>query len=174
MIECLSCGREYRPGTLFCSECGIYLVTGGALQTDPLPEGELPDSKANPWTTAPIEGFSATPPIPLRLKIASTDRELEAPSRTEVSVGRLDAEHDVFPDLDLGPNVKLADGISRRHCKIHRRGSIYLIEDVGSANGTFVNGQRLTSHLLHMIKDGDEIQLGRIKFDVIIQEQSET
>ena len=39
MIECPSCGRKHRPGTLFCSECGMYLPTGGPLRTEPLPEG---------------------------------------------------------------------------------------------------------------------------------------
>ena len=42
MIECPSCGKKHRPGTLFCTECGVYLPTGGALRTEPLPTDELP------------------------------------------------------------------------------------------------------------------------------------
>jgi pSer/pThr/pTyr-binding forkhead associated (FHA) protein len=45
-------------------------------------------------------------------------------------------------------------GVSRRHAVIIVSGERVLIEDLGSANGTFVNGQRITSHELH---DGDEI-----------------
>jgi uncharacterized membrane protein YvbJ len=47
MIECPSCGRKHRPGTLFCSECGVYLPTGGPLRNETLPEEELPASRTN-------------------------------------------------------------------------------------------------------------------------------
>ena len=49
MIECPSCGHQHRPGTLFCSECGVYLLTGGPLRTEPLPESDLPATRADPW-----------------------------------------------------------------------------------------------------------------------------
>ena len=114
MIECPSCGRKHRPGTLFCSECGVYLPTGGPLRTEPLPEEELPISRANPWASETVEE-------------------------------------------------------TRRHCKIHQRGSAYMVEDVGSANGTFLNGQRLTPYLPHVLNDGDTLQLGRIELEVMIQ-----
>lgn len=195
MVECQSCGRKHPPGTLFCSKCGIYLATGGTLQTDPLPEDELPSSEeASPWANVPIakpedtstipiplsrihqqsllkvEELGAGSPIPLRIKVISTGREIQLPLTDEVHIGRLDAAHDIFPDLDLTSDARPEDGISRRHCKIHRRGSIYLVEDVGSANGTFLNGLRLNPHLLHVLKHGDELQLGRIKMRIILQE----
>ena len=170
MIECPSCGRKHRPGTLFCSECGVYLPTGGPLRTEPLPEEELPISRANPWASEPVEEPSEPSPVPLCIKVVATDREIQLPSTAEVHIGRLDAAHGIFPDLDLSPDGGLEGGVSRHHCKIHQRGSAYLVEDVGSANGTFLDGQRLTPYLPHVLKDGDELQLGRIKLRVIIQE----
>jgi len=169
MIECPSCGREYLPGTLFCSECGVYLITGGTLQTDPLPEEELPDKKASPWASEPVEEPSAEHPPSLRIKIASTGRVVELPSAPEVHIGRLDAAHGIMPDLDLTSEVVPKDGVSRRHCKIHLRGSAYHLEDLGSANGTYLNGERLTPHLLHVINDGDVIHLGRFELNVILR-----
>jgi len=169
MIECPSCGRKHRPGTLFCSECGVYLPTGGPLRTEPLSEGELPVSRANPWVDEQAEE-AEVPSAPLCLRIVSTDREVQLPSSAEVQVGRLDAAHGIFPDLDLTSDGGLEGGVSRRHCKIHQRGSAYLVEDVGSANGTFLNGQRLTPYLPHVLKDGDELQVGRIKLEVVLQE----
>lgn len=52
----------------------------------------------------------------------------------------------------------LDDGISRKHCKIRRThtGDV-VIEDLGSTNGTFANGDRISSHKL---ADGDKIQVG--------------
>ncbi len=170
MIECPSCGRKHRPGTLFCSECGVYLPTGGPLRTEPLPEEELPISRANPWASEPVEEPPEAPLIPLHIKVVSTDRQIQLPSTVEVHIGRLDAAHGIFPDLDLTPDGGLEGGVSRHHCKIHQRGSAHLVEDVGSANGTFLNGQRLTPYLPHVLKDGDELQLGHIKLEVIIQE----
>lgn len=49
------------------------------------------------------------------------------------------------------------DGVSRKHARIFREGTAYLIEDTESANGTFVQGQRVSRQLLH---DGDVIQFG--------------
>jgi diguanylate cyclase (GGDEF)-like protein len=49
------------------------------------------------------------------------------------------------------------DGVSRRHATLVREGDHYMVEDEGSANGTFVGGVKITRHEL---KDGDVIQFG--------------
>jgi two-component system, cell cycle response regulator len=49
------------------------------------------------------------------------------------------------------------DGVSRRHATLLREGDGYVLQDEGSANGTFVGGVRITRHDL---KDGDVIQFG--------------
>ncbi len=174
MIECPSCGRKHRPGTLFCSECGVYLLTGGPLRTEPLPEEELPISRANPWANEPIGEEAGAGIPPLRIEVLSTKRQIQLPNTPEVHIGRTDAVHGIFPDLDLSSDGGLEGGVSRHHCKIHQRGGTYLVEDVGSANGTFLNGQRLTPYLPHVIKDGDELQLGRVTLRVIIEEPTES
>lgn len=168
MIACPSCGRRHRPGTLFCSDCGVYLPTGGSLRTDPIPEDELPVPRANPWERGAVEGPIEAPLIPLSIEVVSTGHQIRLPPMAEVSVGRLDTAKGFFPDLDLIPEVVPESGISRLHCKIHQRGSAYWVEDIGSANGTFLNGQRLTPYLPHALEDGDELQLGRVKLRVIV------
>jgi diguanylate cyclase (GGDEF)-like protein len=56
-------------------------------------------------------------------------------------------------------NIRLNDdGISRRHARIFAEGGKYLIEDLGSANGTLVNGLRIGGR--HVLEDGDKIRLG--------------
>jgi len=156
---------------LFCSECGVYLPTGGPLRTEPLPEEELPISRANPWASEPIGAAGEPALIPLRIKVVSTSREIQLPTTSEVHIGRTDAAHGIFPDIDLSPDGGLDGGVSRHHCKIHQRGSAYMVEDVGSANGTFLNGQRLTPYLPHVIKDKDKLQLGRVALEIIIHAQ---
>jgi diguanylate cyclase (GGDEF)-like protein len=49
------------------------------------------------------------------------------------------------------------DGVSRKHARILQEDGVYQVEDMKSANGTFVQGQRVTSQVLH---DGDVIQFG--------------
>jgi pSer/pThr/pTyr-binding forkhead associated (FHA) protein len=59
-----------------------------------------------------------------------------------------------------------ANGVSRMHAIIrHRAGSIVLI-DLGSANGTYVNGRRLGSRQEAGLEDGDMIALGALKFQI--------
>jgi diguanylate cyclase (GGDEF)-like protein len=49
------------------------------------------------------------------------------------------------------------DGISRRHCRVLSIGGQVIIEDLGSANGTLVNGEMIQHHVLN---EGDKIRLG--------------
>ena len=169
MITCPSCGRQHRPGTLFCSECGVYLPTGGPLRTEPLPEEELPASRANPWATGDGEAGVEAPPKTLRIIMLDSGRQVQLPPAPELYLGRLDAAHGIFPDLDLTADGGLEGGVSRRHAKIHQQGNRFFIEDVGSANGTFLNGQRLTPYLPHPLHDGDELQLGKLRLKVILE-----
>jgi predicted component of type VI protein secretion system len=55
-------------------------------------------------------------------------------------------------------------GVSRAHCQFVKRGDTYIVQDMNSANGTYVNGQKVGEHYL---KDGDEVLIGKflIKFD---------
>ena len=61
-------------------------------------------------------------------------------------------------DCDL---VLTEDAVSRKHAKITRRGTNFIIEDVGSTNGTFVNGVKTEGAVL---KDLDKIEVGKRSF----------
>jgi len=62
-----------------------------------------------------------------------------------------------FNELSLGD-----PGISRYHCWILVRDGVACVEDLASANGTFVNGKRL--RLRHSLKTGDRIRIGSTEF----------
>lgn len=82
-------------------------------------------------------------------------------SDQDANIGRWDADGGVFPDVDLDTDDPEAK-VSRRHARISLRDGQYLIEDLGSTNGTFVNrGHRLASGERHPLKDGDEIIVGK-------------
>ena len=70
-------------------------------------------------------------------------------------------------DCDLRPRN---DNISRRHCVIRVTDSQILVQDLGSKNGTFINGERIASE--QGLKAGDTISVGPIAFEVIIDAKS--
>jgi pSer/pThr/pTyr-binding forkhead associated (FHA) protein len=60
---------------------------------------------------------------------------------------------------DSSSGVAINDAeISRKHARLNFQGGKYVIEDLGSTNGTFVNGQRLVSPVV--LKSGDVVSLG--------------
>jgi phosphoserine phosphatase RsbU/P len=88
-------------------------------------------------------------------------------------IGRDGSERD-FPladgELIIGRNIDAGlrlqgTEISRRHCRVLADGSHFRIEDLGSSNGTFVNGSRIRA--LTELQPGDDIRLGphRMRFE---------
>ena len=94
--------------------------------------------------------------------------ELQAPvftlEKDESLLGRRDPVSNIFPEVDLSrydPETK----ISRRHARIWRDGGTFLVEDLGSSNGTIVvppphDSFRLEPYKPHALIDGDRIRLG--------------
>ncbi len=166
MTDCPSCGETYRPGTLFCNRCGIYLPTGeplGAEVKSPSPK-PTPHREVKSSTSQPAEGSST----PMKIEVQPTGHRIQLPDKAEALIGRPDEAGGVTPDIDLTPHRGLELGVSRRHCKIYQRGGTYFIEDVGSSNGTFLNGKRLTPHKPQAIQKGDVLQLGGVKLKVTL------
>ena len=70
----------------------------------------------------------------------------------------------IFPEVDLSkfdPQTK----ISRRHARIWREGSEFMVEDLGSSNGTYIlpvvsDSMRLQPHQPQLLTNGDKIRLG--------------
>ncbi len=91
--------------------------------------------------------------------IMSTDHTFEASLSSDIIIGRSSDMSSLVIDYDKS--------VSKRHCKIFAKGSEVFIEDLGSANKTFVNDVQITS--AHVIRNADEIKIGRVKFKVTIR-----
>jgi pSer/pThr/pTyr-binding forkhead associated (FHA) protein len=83
-----------------------------------------------------------------------------------VRVGRIDPREGVYPDVDLTVDLAMEFGVSREHACIFRRGNAVEVEDLASTNGTALNGKRLSPYLPVPLKDGDQLQLGKLLIEV--------
>jgi len=93
---------------------------------------------------------------------------LDAPvfslEKNENLLGRRDPQSNIFPEVDLSkfdPQTK----ISRRHARIWREGGSFMVEDLGSSNGTLLmagvsDSVRLQPRQPHPLANGDRLRLG--------------
>lgn len=80
----------------------------------------------------------------------------------ELLVGRPDPVTGLVPEINLGP-LDSQRSLSRRHAKIvNEGGMLFLREEVGTSNGTFVNGERLATGQARPLAVGDEVRFGAI------------
>lgn len=101
------------------------------------------------------------------LHAASGERFVLEPGRDEFLVGRIDPVTGITPEINLGP-LDSARSLSRRHAKLLRQGALlFLREEVGTANGTFLNGQRLATGAPVGVKPGDRLRFGTIETELI-------
>ncbi|MBV8544132.1 MAG: cyclic nucleotide-binding domain-containing protein [Acidobacteria bacterium] len=97
-----------------------------------------------------------------RLVDATTGAEFFFSKGDETTIGRADPVTGILPDIDLTP-VDANRSVSRRHAKIICSGNQYfMLEEVGTVNGTYVNDQRIPTGTPVMIHNGDGIKIGLI------------
>jgi pSer/pThr/pTyr-binding forkhead associated (FHA) protein len=91
----------------------------------------------------------------------------------EVVIGRVDHHTDFLPDLNLTRFGAWERGVSRLHAAIRRSGDTLLLVDLGSTNGTYLNGDRLTAREVRELRDGDRIRLGLFEMEIYYQQPAQ-
>jgi pSer/pThr/pTyr-binding forkhead associated (FHA) protein len=159
-VFCTQCGQQNPDGSRFCARCGAALPTPG-------PGGPSPVDTTSTISLAAIEGaleqgeaaapadpaLDEQPPAGTALLVVK--RGPNAGSRflldADVTTAGRHPESDIFLD-DVT--------VSRRHADFVREGNGYVVRDVGSLNGTYLDRQRIDSaHLAN----GDEVQIGKYR-----------
>ena len=97
-------------------------------------------------------------------RVAATDGWLVAMSGAGLEIGD---RFDLFGGITIGrgteADLRIEDRFSSTiHCRIHSRGNTYLLEDMNSTNGTFLNGGGLSGEA--KLQDLDEISIGDTTF----------
>jgi len=164
MVKCSYCHAKHPENALFCDECGAYLLGGDQKKRDTRVVAGLTWMERE--ETSELPGEEVTSPLGLKLTMPDSRRSLEVSLTKGVNIGRLDAVSATFPDVDLADYSGLKKGVSRRHAKIIRREGRVFIEDLGSINGTFLNRKKLTPYFPRVLKNGDELRLGKLTLRV--------
>ena len=168
MIICLKCGHKNLTGSIYCDECGSQLAILEDLVTqkmDPEPgdlagprgkrEARRPDAaRLDTWGT---------------MHLLDTGQMLPLSERGEFTLGRVSDGQPIMPDIDLSPYHAYASGVSRLHAVIKRSGDRITIMDLGSSNGTYVNGKRLTANAEQVIHHGDVLTFGKLKIQILLR-----
>lgn len=167
MIVCSNCKHTNVAGALFCSECGTPLGAADSLTTQNIKKSRARESlKKKSILPAP-------PPMMLNnwvtLHLLDTGQVLPLAERNEFTLGRIGEGQPIMPDIDLSPYQAYASGVSRLHAVIKRESGRILLMDLGSANGTFVNGKRLNPNVEHILANGDVVALGKLKIQVLLK-----
>jgi hypothetical protein len=166
MKTCPYCAHDNLEGVLFCEECGHPFVgEDEALATSKLIDPEQAAFQGRvTWGTARFtEGLSIV------IHVRDHNEPIILQAQDEILVGRSDGKSPAAPDLDLSPFGAAEQGVSRRHASIRRGEDTLTLVDLGSTNGTHLNGQRLIPNQPRVLRDGDEIRMGKLALHIFFK-----
>ena len=109
-------------------------------------------------------GAPLNPPPVARLRITSPRGTWEQKlDHMPVRIGRRDPRQNHYPELDLADHDR---GIaSRNHAVISRDGDYYMLTDLGSTNGTLINGALVPHRQPQRLNQGDRIKVGEVEME---------
>ena len=105
----------------------------------------------------------------LSLFIIESKQTLNLAGRNDFTLGRVAEGQPILPDVDLSPFEAYSLGVSRLHAALKINHNRVSIMDLGSSNGTRVNGQKIVPHVDYPINQGDIIALGKLKLQIILR-----
>jgi pSer/pThr/pTyr-binding forkhead associated (FHA) protein len=156
-VFCAQCGHQNAEDSRFCARCGAALTTGasGAVTGDQTTTISLTGLDGPEEASDDLSADLLLESLPIGNALLVVQRGPNAGSRFLLdkdltTVGR-------HPDSD----IFLDDvTVSRRHAEFSREGDGFVVRDVGSLNGTYLNRERIESTA---VENGDEVQVGKFR-----------
>ncbi|MCA9881877.1 MAG: FHA domain-containing protein [Anaerolineae bacterium] len=168
-VACPNCEAKNQVNEVFCYACGHMLDNiSGAHDTRHF--AAATDALYSP------DYFSMDSVLRLNVRDRNAVFELRPQLRNhELVVGRKTDNSPMAPDIDLSNLGASEAGVSRLHVALRYEGedSALQIYDLGSSNGTFVNGQRLHPREVRILRNGDQLRLGKLVVLVSYQHPGE-
>jgi pSer/pThr/pTyr-binding forkhead associated (FHA) protein len=159
-FACPTCTFVNPPDAPICMQCGTLLST----TTDT--KNLLIDYDSQRPNLQPIGDLPKNSETPITLEIEG--KPMSVPTNEVIIIGRGKATSNMQTNINLDSYHAQQKGVSRRHIQLLRRDTLIFVNDLGSTNGTWLNGQRLPPYTDRLLRSGDELRLGtliiRIKF----------
>lgn len=183
MQICPNCAYNNRPGVVFCENCGTSLIGSQATaETKSLDKTDSPSAVEEKIDVDVIqdagvlgsEVFPSNATLRIEINDGSYVLKFNPQEKDVILFGRTDPSTGVTPQVDLTPYAGYRMGVSRRHAEIRKssaQDNTLEVWDLGSSNGTFLNGERMISHRPYVLSDGDEIQLGQLRVRAFFQKE---
>lgn len=163
MTKCTKCGTENAENEIHCVRCGEPLTD--AIATRSLGDTDFEEGVPK-WGSARFNGT-----MNLIVQVLETQQRFtfDADQITSLKMGRADRDTGTKPEVDLTQSRAAELGVSRHHATILRKDGALHILDNDSANGTYLNGQRLVAHQPRILRDGDDVRLGHLVLRITFQ-----
>jgi len=166
MIVCPNCQHNNLDGTVFCTECGMELSEIPSIVTQNISADSHPlppmDRKKAAAYTNDLDTWAS-------LHLLDSGQILPLGDRSEFTLGRVSDAQPIMPDIDLTPYQAYANGVSRLHAVLKREGKRVFVMDLGSSNGTYLNGKRLQPNVDQTLNHGDMLALGKLKIQILLK-----
>jgi pSer/pThr/pTyr-binding forkhead associated (FHA) protein len=145
-VYCTRCGHRNPDDAKFCANCGHQLQEDATLTLSPV---EVEGEETGEEVFQPAEDLEQGQAL-LVVKRGANAGSTFLIDKDVTTAGR-HPESDIFLD-DVT--------VSRRHAEVRRQDTKFLVRDLGSLNGTYVNRERVEETEL---ASGDELQIGKFK-----------
>lgn len=168
--SCDRCDYQNPPGALVCRRC--YALLANQLETGSRPNTTFNLNRLNKTGLLGPSASNGAPVVESALpketdrntivfKIMASAEEIRQPlTGGALLIGRQDRRKHIMPDIDLEPYDAYRYGVSRTHAQIYRQGNTVYLQDMGSANKTYLNEEQLEARSPAEVKNGDTIRLG--------------
>lgn len=166
MIDCRNCQHGNVTGAVFCAECGEQLGDDDLISTTITDEQiaeELSKKAPRPEHATPIYSW-------ISLHFMGSGKIVPLASRNEFILGRLSEDSPIVPDVDLTPYRANTAGVSRLHAVVKREANKAMVMDLGSSNGTYINGRRIQPDVDVALSHQDIIALGTLQIQVLLHD----
>ena len=169
-IFCPSCHLRNDQDSKYCTFCGASLDP--FIRTT-LTTREVTEQEQFQKPQLSIDSVAQVPSGALGLFVLDEEKPIILTNDTRpVILGRFyESAKDNLMDLSEYGAQHL--GVSRRHARISYIGGNFVLQDLGSTNGTWINNQRLLSNELHQLRDNDIINLAWLTLTVCLPGKSQ-
>ena len=159
---------------MFCEECGNPLTKNSDETIKGGEMSQLVRRTLAQLDTSEAERFEREALLLLHIRDQAEPLAVSIGSN-RITMGRFDSRTGSLLDVDLTPYGALPKGVSRLHAVMFRgQDDTLYLSDINSANGTYLNGERLSPHEAIAVTNGDEISLGKLRMHVYFQKPAIT